>query len=291
MIGLASVRVRSLPFLGFGVAYVAGGPLVDRGIEGDLLRFEKCLEGLREEYVQRRKLVLRVLPPIGDDRWNQKANQAMAGIGMANYRGGREYRTFLLDLQRPLQDIRKGLAQKWRNCLNRSEKEGLTVSWTNDLKAFEQFQADHELFVKEKGFSVDLDAAFYKTVGAQASAGSGLELALVKVDGKPVATHMGSYIGDTAVYVLGLTDEIALKKKAAYFLHWEVIKRAHQRGMKWYDLGGIDPEENPGVFKFKAGLRGKDVQAAGPMELAPNTLCRFLLHAFEKAARFKRSRR
>ena len=46
--------------------------------------------------------------------------------------------------------------------------------------------------------------------------------------------------------------------------------------MRWYDLGGIDPEENPGVYKFKRGLNGKEVRAAGPHELRPGGLDGFL---------------
>ncbi len=288
LLGIASVRIRRIPLLRMGVAYVAGGPLVNRGAEGDLDRFKKCLEALRDEYVRKRKFTLRVLPPIGDCPWNRGANEVMMDLGMAPNRTGRKYRTLLVDLRRPLEAIRSGLAQKWRNCLNSSERESLSVRWTSDLAAFEKFQADHEFFVKSKGFSVDLDAAFYRSVRERESDATSLELAIVEKDGESVAIHLGSYLGDTAVYLLGLTEETALKSKAANFLHWEVIKKAHQRGMRWYDLGGIDPEENPGVFKFKAGFCGDDVQAAGPMEFAPGTLRRCLLQGIEKARAARR---
>jgi lipid II:glycine glycyltransferase (peptidoglycan interpeptide bridge formation enzyme) len=29
-----------------------------------------------------------------------------------------------------------------------------------------------------------------------------------------------------------------------------------ENGYKWYDLGGINPEENPGTYQFKRGLSG-----------------------------------
>lgn len=285
LIGLASVRVRRIPVLGLGVAYVAGGPLVSRSVDDNLLKFRVCLEKLREEYVEKRGLVLRVLAPIGGHAWNEGIRAAMTGMGMVPSQNGRSYRTMLLDLDRPLDDIRKGLAQKWRNCLNASEREGLSIRWTSEPQAFSEFRASHEAFVVGKGFTVDLDAHFYESVRNQSNNDAALELALVEVDGRPVASHLGSYLGDTAVYLLGFTEEIALSRKAAYLLHWEVIKKAKLRGMKWYDLGGIDPEENPGVFKFKSGFGGIDVRAAGPMELDPNPLRSTILRCIEVASR------
>ena len=40
--------------------------------------------------------------------------------------------------------------------------------------------------------------------------------------------------------------------------------------MRYYDLGGIDPEGNPGVYHFKSGLGGREVTAPGPFEAAPS---------------------
>lgn len=281
LVGLASVRVRQIPVLGLGVAYVAGGPLVNRSADDNLLKFKVCLKKLREEYVEKRGLVLRILAPVGDHAWNEDIRAAMSGMGMVPSQNGRSYRTLLLDLDRPLDEIRKGFAQKWRNCLNASEKEGLSIRWTSEPRAFSEFRVGHEAFVRGKGFSVNLDAAFYESVRNHSDNDAALELALVECDGKPIAFHLGSYLGDTAVYLLGLTEELALSKKAAYFLHWEVINRAKGRGLKWYDLGGIDPDENPGVFKFKSGLGGNDVCAAGPMEMGPGRIRLGILRCIE----------
>jgi len=44
--------------------------------------------------------------------------------------------------------------------------------------------------------------------------------------------------------------------KAAYVVLWEAIRQCRDSGMRWFDLGGIDPDGNPGVYHFKAGLGG-----------------------------------
>lgn len=287
LVGLASVRIKRVPMVRVGVAYVAGGPLVNRGTEGDKDRFRRCVEALLEEYTSKRKLTLRIGAPIGGMDWNEEAIAVLVNLSMvpAPRRG---YRTVLLDLTRPLEVIRSSLAQKWRNCLNASEKGELCVRWDSNIEAFHRFRAGHDAFVKDKGFSVELDASFYAELRHRESGDTSLRLACVEIDGHPVAMHLGSYCGDTAVYLLGFTDAQALQSKAAYFLHWEVIKKAKSLGMRWYDLGGIDPEENPGVFKFKTGFSGADVCAAGPVELAPGVLRHHLLYGIERGLRITR---
>ncbi len=287
LVGIASVRVRTLPLIGLGLAYVASGPLIQRGTDGDLDRLRLSLAGLRDEFVRKRGLVLRILTPIGDSSWNDNANKVMIEAGFSPSTGGREYRTMLLDLHRPLDEIRKSLAQKWRNCLNKSERQGLQIRWASDISAFEAFRSAHERFVASKGFEVDLDSGFYLDVRKQSTPDTGLELVFAERDGQVIAAHLGSYLGDTAVYLLGFTDDTALETNAAYLLQWTVIKRATEAGMKWYDLGGIDPEGNPGVYRFKTGISGVDVKAAGPFEAAPTRVKHKLLQGIEKLGKVR----
>ena len=40
--------------------------------------------------------------------------------------------------------------------------------------------------------------------------------------------------------------------------------------MRWYDVGGIDPAGNPGVYAFKKGLNGVELSELGVFEHAPH---------------------
>jgi ribosomal protein S18 acetylase RimI-like enzyme len=51
--------------------------------------------------------------------------------------------------------------------------------------------------------------------------------------------------------------------------------------MRYYDLGGIDPAGNVGVYNFKKGLRGLDLSAPGPFEMVPSILKGALTHGAE----------
>jgi lipid II:glycine glycyltransferase (peptidoglycan interpeptide bridge formation enzyme) len=67
-------------------------------------------------------------------------------------------------------------------------------------------------------------------------------------------------MGNSAIYVLGATNADAMKLKAAYVLQWAAINWLKNIGIRYYDLGGIDPESNRGVHHFKQGLSGMDAR-------------------------------
>ncbi len=257
----ALVRVRRIPLLG-GIAYVSGGPLVRRDGARDVGRLVDAALALREEYAVRRGLVLRIAPPIGPTSWNDDARDALVAAGFAPVESARVYRTLLLPLTPTLPEIRRRLHQKWRNCLNRAEREGLIVRSAHDAAALEEFRGLFDRFVERKRFAVDLGADFYATVQRGLPDEERFAVHLAERDGKVVAGHVSSALGDTAVYLLGATSPDALTCKAAYLLHWRAVEVARARGCSVYDLGGTDPDGNPGVHHFKEGMGGAEVFAA-----------------------------
>jgi lipid II:glycine glycyltransferase (peptidoglycan interpeptide bridge formation enzyme) len=64
-------------------------------------------------------------------------------------------------------------------------------------------------------------------------------------------------------------------------LLWRALAEAKETGMRWLDLGGIDPEANPGTYHFKAGLGGRDVCYLGEFDAWNNTVCRVAVHVGE----------
>ena len=94
---------------------------------------------------------------------------------------------------------------------------------------------------------------------------------IVSRDGEPLAGNITAIHGDTAVYLVGASTDAALERKASYLMHWRTIELLQERGVPWYDLGGIDPDVNPGVTSFKLRTNGVDVTAAGPTSGARGT--------------------
>ncbi len=136
-----------------------------------------------------------------------------------------------------------------------------------------------------KGFAVDLHADFYAAVQEDLAEPEAFVVSIALDEGRAVAGHVASVLGDTCVYLLGATDERGIQDKSSYLLQWRTIQLARQRDCRWYDLGGIDPEGNPGVYHFKQGLGGVEVSAAGPYERQPAGLRRHIVRGCETVYR------
>jgi hypothetical protein len=270
-VGLADVRIKRLPIIGAGLAYVSGGPLVrlQDGSGDALARLDLCLRALVREFVEGRGLTLRIVAPIGLPEENERVAERFARAGFVRTERGDSYRTVLLDVDRPLQEIRSSFHKHWRRHLNGSERNDLEVTFGTEPERFEHVARMSEALRARKGFELDLDAAFYQDVQRGLSEEDQLVVGLVLKDGTPVAANITAVHGDTAVYLVGASTEAGLESKAGYQMHWRTIELLRERGLPWYDLGGIDPDVNPGVTSFKLRTNGVDVTAAGLFEVSP----------------------
>ncbi len=287
-LGLASVRIKLIPVLGTGIAYITGGPLVRRNEDRDAERLRLCLRALVHEYVERRGLVLRVMAPVGSESWNESQGAALSDAGFTFSHAMPAYRTFLLDIRRSLDEIRRNLVQKWRSCLNQSEKRGIVIRAGTSLALFQEFCDLYSPFLQRKQFEVTLPATFYRAVQERLPENDRFYVHLAEIEGRVVAGHVASFLGDTCVYLLGASNDEGRESKASYLLQWRVIQAVHERGFQWYDLGGIDPKDNPGVYHFKQGLGSQDVIAPGPLECPATGLRRAAVHWSENAYRLVR---
>jgi hypothetical protein len=264
IIGLADVRIRKLPFIGGGIAYINGGPLVLRNDRFDEKKIISVLGALEAEYVSKRKLSLRIAPSFCDDTMRHVIDIICQNLGFCDT--CQRKKTILLDLSLDLVEIRQGFHQKWRNALNNVEKKNLELKQGNDMLLFEQFTPLFNDLITKKAFSVDLGIDFYAHVQSQSADTEKFMVTLVEDKGIPVAGHVASILGNTCVYLLGATNDIGRRLNAAYLLQWEVIKKAKSLGCRWYDLGGIDSEKNPGVYRFKQRMGGVETAIPGPYE-------------------------
>jgi hypothetical protein len=287
VIGLADVRIKQLPLVGGGLAYVSGGPLI-RSCDGSgdaLDRFDKCIELLTDEFVGRRGLTFRALAPIGLADDNDALAERFAKAGLAPTEHGEHYRTVLLDLEPEPEEIRTSLHRHWRRQLNRAERNDLEVSFGTEPGRFEEVARMSEALRARKGFNLDLDAGFYGEVQEGLSDRDRLVVGLVHAGGEVVAGNITAVHGDTAVYLVGASNDAGRESRAAYLMHWRTLELIRERGLRWYDLGGIDPVANPGVSSFKLRTNGFDVTAAGPYEKSPGGVRASLARWAERAVR------
>jgi len=269
IIGLANVRIKKLPLFNIGIAYITGGPLVRKRKQQGLDSFRLCLKVLQHEYVRKRSLILRIICPIAEKNCMSEQIKLFENANYSLTNMSKVYRTMVVDLERSESEIRTGLHQKWRNCLNRSEKNHLNIIKGTDTTIFQKFNKLYMELRERKNFDVDLEPDFYEKVQQELENTEKFVVHVAEFEGKPVAAHVGSYLGDTAVYLLGASNIKGNDMNASYLLQWHVMNYAKEKGCRWYDLGGIDPDNNPDVFRFKKRMGGIELTAAGPFQIIP----------------------
>lgn len=283
ILGMADVRIKSVPAIKSGLAYVNRGPLTSSNhFDSDV--FAACLQALKTEYVEKRNLVLRIQAPIVTPADVNLQDGLFAELGFQRFSKG--YQTIVKHLDSDESTLMQSLNKKWRSELRRSQKTPLQVVRTTDLQAFDQFEKLFDGLRSAKGFNVDLGIAFYKEVQQRLPEQQRFVVHIAYLDDQPVAGHIGSYLGNVAVYLFGASNDRGRDIRAAYLLHWEVMRYALACGISQYDLGGVDSQANPGVFRFKNRFNGESVDSAGLYQVLPDGISGRILLAAERMYRW-----
>ncbi len=222
------------------------------------------ISALRQKFVVNQKLLLGIKPYIFSD--NISNFDFIENINFKLVEKIRQYQTLVLYLDKDLDEIRKNFKQKWRNCLNRSERNGLEIIEGNDPKLYKDFLNIYNQMIVRKKFKEFVNPYRMGKMNEELNDEYKLKIFMAYKDKLPVAGIIGSAIGNTGIYLLGASNEIGMKNKGSYLLQWEMIKWLKQRGCKRYDLGGINLDDNPGVYHFKSGITNQEVLGMGTYE-------------------------
>ncbi|MGB8579192.1 MAG: peptidoglycan bridge formation glycyltransferase FemA/FemB family protein [Candidatus Sulfotelmatobacter sp.] len=281
VVAVAQLRIVRPTKLNFGMAYLRWGPLCHRrgrGLDAEVI--VAMAQALREEYVGKRRLLLRILPNafMGTQR-GALFQSAFNGFTQEASTPANLYRTFVVDLTPSLDQLRKNLDKKWRNQLTRSEKNGLTVIADIGSAAYEIFCRMYAQMLKRKAFETTVDVEEFGRIQESLPEAQRMRILICEQNGVPVAGIVASAMGDSAIYLLGATSDDGLNSKGAYLLQWTMMQWLKENGFKSYDLGGIDPEGNPGVYSFKKGFSGADVSQLSPFVACDNVVSSTIVRA------------
>jgi len=262
VVAMAQLRIVRPGKLKFGIAYLRWGPLCHRkGWDLESASVQVMADALYEEYARKRGLFLRILPnAFLDTPRAELFRSAFSAYRTEPFAAGDTYRTFLLDLEPPLDVLRKKLDQKWRNQLNRAEKNGLVVTETTEAEGFGVMMELFDEMWARKRFRQTSSLAEFCSIQKTLPASQRMKVFVCQDEGVPVTGLVATAIGDSGIYLFGATSNRGLKTKGSYLLQWRVIQWLKENGIRRYNLGGINPETNPGVFHFKKGLSGEDLR-------------------------------
>jgi len=272
VVAIAQLRIIRPANLKVGVAYLRWGPLTElRGKSPDPDVVRTMASVLREEYGRKRGLYLEILPNAFSGTSRAEAFQSAFSQYQCNVRlNSGSYRTLVLDLEPPIEELRKNLDKKWRNQLNAGERNNLSVIAGEGMEEYRSFCDLYSQMWERKRFKTNVSVEEFGQIQERLPEKQRMRVMICSHEGQALAGVVCTAMGDSAIYLLGATNEAGMKLKAAYVLHWTVIRWLKERGIRYYDLGGIDPEANPGVYHFKRGLSGADLSHISPLTTCDN---------------------
>lgn len=249
-IGMVQATEKSYLWGLFSMVRVMRGPI---WLKTDIPEYIKAC-ALYEIQCDLKNGLKRILSIMPEMEMSDLSIEILKGLNFRRAMKG--HTTSIISLQKPVEDLRKGLKQKWRNGLNAAERRGLQVSNDGDLDLL----LDNYTWQKRtKGFAAP-PAKFYR---AYIDSGGAYLHLTAKLACDPVADILVFLHGQGATYVIGHTTEEGRKTNANYLLLWHAIESLQRSGYIEFDLGGIHMNRAQGVTHFKQGLGGEDLTLAG----------------------------
>lgn len=181
-----------------------------------------------------------------------------------------------LDLTQSREEILRGFSRNWRYNLQKAYKKDLHIQfWSNpkpdeilntytsmeSLKGLEQQFSELEIQKMIEIFGDKL-VLYYCT----------------DQNGEILSLRGCIFVGDHALDLFAATSEKGRKTSASYALFWELIQCCIAKGIRFYDLNGIDPFDNPGVYYFKQGTGARTLEYLGEWDWATSERLRILMN-------------
>jgi len=262
---VAQARIAKLPLVNFGVAYIRWGPLWQNPMgDSDGESFRQAIRALRNEYVCRRGLVLRLFPFAFED--DTRCAAILREEGFSPTSNETPGRTIVIDMTVPLLTLRDGMARNWKRNLKAAEQNNLEVIEGSSVEMFEAFIGVYKQMVSRKNFVEPNDIHQFRHIQEQLPEEQKMQIMLCKSDGEISAGLIWSAMGNMGIELFAATGDAGTTTKGSYLLRWRLVEKLKQGNFRLYNLNGINPVVNPGGYKFKnelAGGNGRDVHYLG----------------------------
>ena len=260
-IGAFQAIIKYLPIAGCGVVWINRGPLW-RPMDGPgTQKFDEILQLLHEHYVTERRVYLRLAPPvIGVD---------LKDLDMGKFRQTTTpgWASAIVDLSKPIDELRRSFEQKWRNCLNKSERSGVTLGGEEPQAQFDLFLARHQAFIDQRGYTTSVTPALLAAIQSRLPEDRKMRTILAMKDGDCIGSALIACYGETCEYLAGNSTDAGRKFYAGQFLIWQAMQMMKDLGYRRFDVGGMDPVLTPpGIYRFKRGIGGEPYQLAPEIE-------------------------
>lgn len=195
--------------------------------------------------------------------------------------------TWVLDIDRPLDDILKTMKKSTRYEVKRIEKCGINVTHGNSEKDLDVFWELHSETVKRQGF---VPFPRSQTEAQLKTFGDSCLIFNASIEQEYYSSSVIIFDNHSAYYHQGASKYSKLPCSHATL--YEAIKIAQAKGCKEFNFWGVSPEENKkhpwyGLSKFKRGFGGVESEYIHihDFEITPKAKINRLIEAYRKKKR------
>ena len=263
-VGAAQAMIRTVPFLNRGLVWINRAPIMKNS---DLTQpdvYADILSELKKYWVDEKKMYLRIAPPLMASDENYALFKKAGYLRPAETDG---WASEIVDLSYSTEELRKGLHQKWRNCLNKAERLEVTCETGSSDILMDEVLDDYKMLLDNVGFGTNLSPELVRTMQSLLPDSRKMLIFAGRQNGEKLGSVLIVPYGNTCMYLIGATNNIGRKVNANYYLIWSAVCGMKKRGYRWFDLGGAHPDNTPpGILHFKRGLKGKPYQLMGEVE-------------------------
>lgn len=237
--------------------------IVDRGPlwfgeYGNLAHFCAFAEEMSRQFPLRPGRLRRLIPemPAGAEIENFILKQRFKRKNIPGYQ------TIWLDLRQNEEALLKDLDPKWRGKLRKAQKKELQIDWDETGRDFLWLLDIYAQDKKQRNYdgpSVELLKALAKSFGSEKNMVIGRAL----MNNKPCAAILLLCHGSSATYQIGWASLEGRDNAAPSLLLWQGLGLLRAKGIKDFDLGGVNDDSASGVKQFKQGMGGALVALPG----------------------------
>jgi len=262
-VAMTQVLVRRFP-LGHAVAWVPGGPV------GAVEAWDDSFRSALRESIGAPRLYCRVSP------MREHVAQDEARMSLSGWREALVRMNSGISLSySPSESDSVRLAQashNWRHNLRRSLKSRHSASLWPDpapdemLAVYKAMQSHKNL---EEQISRDALISILEVLGKQC-----VVVRCLDEQKRLLALRGAILFGTKAWDVFAAATPEGRKVYASHAAFWELMRECASRGIEWYDMSGVDPIGNKGVYDFKRGTGARDLRYLGEWDWATSGLLR-----------------
>lgn len=248
--------------------YCPKGPVVANSEKINKI-WELFVDKISDIASMEKSVFLRLEPP---NSFNQGSIKLMRGLGFRKIPWHMQPNdSVILNLEKTEPELLHQMKPKTRYNIRLAEKRGVTVETHKSERYLKDFWNMMKETTARDKFSPHPYLYYLNLLDVLGHARMA-ELYVATYKQRPLAAVLVSFFGGTATYLHGASSDKLRALMAPYLLQWIAIKDAKKRGMKFYDFGGVSPQNSPqhpwaGISRFKRGFGGSEVSFGGTYDL------------------------